>query len=221
MGVDTVKLSYDLRAASPRASWWLHHPEGAPTGGWSRGRHYGSVGPVNWWAVEHPEGIKLTVKQCGREAFALFEASVPKTLGVCGPSDPQHVALVDRWIRELAPGLPNPAIRRLDLTHDEYDPDGVLRRAALGWKPHARARYVQAEYQDGETVWLHNKSRGVRVYDKFEESKESWALDLTRIEYQVRGDWCGKLGFDRIHDRLPEYVDRALSPLVSDLKGRV
>lgn len=219
MGVDTVKLSYDLRpvqySGDGGAAWLFRH-------GWEHTKRYGSSGPVHWHEWKHSgEGLKIITKGVTSATSMLWEGSLPKAMGIVGPADPDCVQLLDRWIRRAVPNIGNPAIRRIDLTHDVYDPEGAWRKAAVGWNPHARSRYVQAVYQDGETVWQHNKSRGVRVYDKFEESGEPWAIGQTRVEYQVRHGWPEKLGLGKIHSRFAEYCDAALNPIVSDLCGRV
>jgi len=161
------------------------------------------------------------VKGIGHDAHLLWEGSVPKFLGIQGAAPPEAAFATDRALQRLVPGLPHPSIRRCDLTHDVVDPDGAWRDAARGWNPHARSRYVEAVYNDGETVWQHNKTRGVRVYDKFAECGEDWAVGLTRVEYQVRGDWLGKLGLDRLYEDFDLNVKRALGPVVTDLMFRV
>lgn len=224
MGVDTVKLAYDLRPlCDVDDSGWGDTSDLAFSGsGWEMGKRYGSTGPVRWqeW-INEGEGIRVTVKGTRGRPTLLWEGSVPKLLGICGAAPADSVRIVDRFLRGALPRIGNPRVRRLDLTHDVEDWDGCVALAAIGWNPHARSRYVQAVYQDGETVFLHNKSRGVRVYDKFAECGEPWAEGLTRIEYQMRGDWVGKTGCGHLHGRFAEFADRALEPLVSDLMSRV
>jgi hypothetical protein len=213
-GIDTAKLSYKLSGR-----WWDY----ADQDGFRKTKNYGTKGML-WWSERiHDDGTRLVVKGIGTDAYALWEASVPKYLGLISTADPADLRLVDQHIRSLASNarLPAPNIRRLDLTEDLFDPDGALRAAAIGWNPHARSRYVQARYQDDETVWQHNKSRGVRVYDKYQECQQEWARDLTRIEYQVRGDWCQKLGVDRLYRDFETMAQRALDPVVLDLQRRI
>lgn len=220
MGVDTVKLSYPLDDTVP--GWqWVQDLEG----GWSRGRSYGTMGPLWWTERTHEDGTRVVVKGIGADAHLLWEGSVPKYLGICGPAHPDDVRVIDNHLRKIGPrGLPKPWLRRVDVTHDEHDPEGLLRQAALNWNPHSRSRYTQGEYHDpstgGHTVWQHNKSRGVRVYDKFAEAAEPWAFGLTRVEYQIRADWCGKLGLDRLYEDFARNCDAALDPLVAELMMR-
>lgn len=224
MGVDTVKLAYDLRPLcdSLDCGWGDTSALADGCSGWNMGKRYGSTGPVHWqeW-VNEDNGLRVTVKGVRGRPTMLWEGSLPKLLGVAGVVEPETVRILDRYLRGLVPGIGQPRVRRLDLTHDVLDFNGSVRRAALGWNPHARSRYVQADYQGGQTVWQHNKSRGVRVYDKYEECGESWAMGLTRIEYQMRGDWCGKVGCGHLHSRFGEYARAALEPLVLSLLERV
>ena len=224
MGVDTVKLAYDLRPLCDAydSGWGDTSALADGASGWSVGKRYGSTGPVRWqeW-INDAEGLRVTVKGVRGRPTMLWEGSLPKALGVAGVVEPETVRIWDRYLRELLPYIGQPRIRRLDLTHDVEDFDGSVRQAAVGWNPHARSRYVEAVYQSGETVWQHNKSRGVRVYDKFEESQELWAMGLTRIEYQMRGDWCGKVGCGHLHSRFGDYARAALDPVVESLLSRV
>jgi hypothetical protein len=177
---------------------------------------------VSWWCERiHEDGTLVRVKGVGEDAYLLWEGSVPKFLGVAGAADPDLVRMVDRHVRRVADGaLPLPDLRRCDVTADFRDPDRLLLSAALAWNPHARSRYVQAVYND-ETVWQHNKTRGVRVYDKFAECGEAWAAGVSRVEYQIRGDWLQRYGLDRLYEDFGRSADLALRPVVSDLLGRV
>lgn len=216
MGVDTVKLSYPAQLGSSG-----YQDLRNLRSGWNRDRHYGTVGPVWFTGFVHDDGTKVTVKGVGNEARILWEQSVPKFLGICGPSEPDDVRLVDRHLRRLLPGLGLPDIRRCDVTVDVYDPRRALLSGAMGWKPHARARYwqdvVTDKYEDCNTVFLHNKTRGVRVYDKYRECEQEWARDLSRVEYQVRGAWLEKLGLDRLNNDFARNADTAIAPLVNEL----
>lgn len=221
MGVDTVKLSYPLQ--STKQGWEWVNELGT---GWSRGKNYGTMGPLWWTERVHEDGTRVVVKGIGADAHLLWEGSVPKFLGLIGPAEPEYVRLVDRHLRTIVMSdLPAPWIRRCDLTEDRLDPDGLLRAAARDWKPHSRARYTESEHHDpttgGHTVWQHNKSRGVRVYDKYRESGLApWALDLSRVEYQVRGAWCEKLGIDRLYMDFGRNCNAAIAPLVAELEMR-
>jgi len=221
MGVDTVKLSYSLQ--STKKGWEWVNELGT---GWRRGKNYGTMGPLWWTERVHDDGTRVVVKGIGADAHLLWEGSVPKYLGLMGAAQPDDVRLIDRHLRRIVmPDLPAPYIRRLDLTVDVHDPKAELLDAARDWKPHARARYVEACYLNpadgGRTVWQHNKTRGVRVYEKFPESGfQEWARDLTRVEYQVRGEWCEKLGLDRLYRDLGRNVDDAIRPLVAELEMR-
>lgn len=223
MGVDTVKLSYPLDQSRPGWKW----VQEALNNGWKPGKNYGTKGALWYCERVHEDGTRVVVKGVGHDAHLIFEQSAPKFLGIAGAMDPRELVVIDRHLRSITdPTLPKPFIRRLDLTHDVVDPENRWIDAAKGWRPHARARYTEAEYldpaTDGRTVWLHNKSRGVRVYDKEAETRgEPWARDLTRIEYQVRGDWCQKLYIDRLYEDLPANVERALSEVVRSLGERV
>lgn len=175
------------------------------------------------------------MKGCGDgdRVAVLWEGSVPKLLDIDGPAEPDQVFEVDRLLRVMLPGLGTPTLRRVDVTADFFDPAGQLREAAIGWNPHARSRYVQGRYQDDETVWQHNKSRGVRVYDNFAEKLKDvkkrdlppcralWAAGMTRVEYQIGGDWVNRYGLDRLYRDFARNADRALQPVVSDLLARV
>lgn len=219
-GIDTVKLSYPMRETQP--GWeWVQDLES----GWSRGRLYGTMGPLWFTERVHEDGTRVVIKGIGADAFLLWEGSVPKFLGIAGVSEPDDVRVVDQHLRRIGPkGLPRPTLRRVDLTEDVHDPNGTLRRAALGWKPHSRARYRQAEYHDpttgGHTVFQHNKSRGVRVYDNFADKQLEWARDTTRIEYQMRGDWLQKQGLDRLYEDFDRNCARTMDPLVAELLMR-
>lgn len=216
MGIDTVKLSYP-----GFGRFWREMPEN----GWVRTGDYGTVGPVWWCRYRHSDGsVEVTVKGVGDSTRMLWEGSVPKCLGLSGPATSDCVRLLDRHVRKLMAGcgtaLGIADIRRLDATEDVLDADGSLRRAALGWNPHARSRYVQAVYQDCETVFQHNKTRGVRVYDKFAESGEPWAVGITRVEYQIRGDWVDRYGLLRVDGLDDRAIDAVIAPLVADLRNR-
>lgn len=214
VGVDTVKLVYDVRS-------YGHVLLDRGGEAWKR-KEYGTVGPVWWQRREHPDGTVLTLKGCGKECYAIFEGSVPKYLGIVGPADPDDCRVVDRHLRRLVPVLPRAVVRRVDVTEDVYDPTGIYREAARGWNPHPRSRYTEAVYAGGETVWQHNKCRGVRVYDKFAESGESWAEGITRIEYQIRGDWVGRYGLASLTpEKFVAGCECALRPVVDMLEARV
>lgn len=234
MGVDTVKLVYDVSNIGGSSilrdsvrfklrDWECVPGKQLVTADrfeWER-RHYGTLGPVWWASYRHLDGTDVTLKGCGKETFLIWEQSVPKYLGICGPSEPDDVRQVDMHLRRLVPTLLKPTLRRVDVTADFYDPEGKLRVAAIGWKPHARARYVQAVYQENETVWLHNKTRGVRVYDNYAEKQQMWAFGQTRVEYQIRGAWAEKLDLDELHPEFASCCDRALAPVTAGLLARV
>lgn len=245
MGVDTCKLTYTVPWSAPmplrkRDTYDLSRrllplsDALSSEFGWSATGQYGSVGPVQYqryelrrevctfdgkrWREGACKPLEVVVKGVGSTRTLIWEGSVPKYLGIEGACEAECINLVDRHIRmQTTRLLPAPTIRRLDVTCDCVDLDGVLRAAALGWNPHERSRYVQARYQDDETVWQHNKSRGVRVYDKFAECGEEWARGITRVEYQVRGDWCKRLGLDRLYWDLGRNAEAAIEPLVTDL----
>lgn len=239
MGVDTVKLSYPLQDTVPGWKWVqeARKSEGiidrrsgvvvlGANDGWRPGKHYGTAGPMWYCERVHEDGTKVVIKGVGADAYMLWEGSVPKYLGLCGPAEPDDVRFVDAHLRRIGPfGLPRPTLRRVDVTADVDDPYGLYREAAKDWNPHERSRYTQSIHDDrstmGHTVWQHNKTRGVRVYDKFHESGEEWARDLTRIEYQIRGEWCEKLGLNRLYQDFASNAGRALRPLVADLEWRV
>lgn len=235
MGVDTVKLSYPLSKLTDQPTSYIDcqpwqyvrvrrndgtYSDWREYGGWAVGNNYGTTGPVWWTERVHADGTRVIIKGVGKEGTLLWEQSVPKFLGICGAAHPDDVRVVDRHIRRLLPGLPVPNVRRCDVTEDIEDEDGSLRRAALGWNPHARSRYVQARYAEDETVWQHNKTRGVRVYDKFAESGEEWAYGLTRVEYQIRGAWLERLGLDRLNVDFAKNCQNAIMPLVAELETR-
>lgn len=248
-GIDTVKLSFALGSG---ALWTDNvYPmrtsdgkRGYANGAFWSGEYAGGVkGPVRYRHWTHPElRSGLTIKGVpGSSVVALWEGSVPKELGVSGVASPDLVGLLERHIRSLITRetgmrmVPLGSVRRCDITCDEYDPDGLLRLAAVGWKPHERARYVQSVHDDrtyeGHTVFQHNKTRGVRVYDNYHEklmqaikerrdpAEAEWARDTTRIEYQVRGDWLKKYGLDRV-DEIGKNYRSVIEPLVVDLKSR-
>lgn len=223
--IDTVKLSYPVRHLCPGDPGWGGSWDDLVLNGWKMGKRYGSSGPCSWQEWVHDEtDTRIVIKGVRGEPHMLWEGSVPKFLGIEGAAPVASIKVLDRYLRTLFDGgvqLPNPAIRRIDLTYDFKDPDGLYRQAARGWSPHARSRYIESVFNDGETVFLYNKSRGVRVYDKEKESGEDWAAGLTRLEYQMRGDWCGKNGLNRLHGRMDEMVGRALMPLVEGLERRV
>lgn len=218
VGIDTVKLLSPLPFAAR-----LHLNEALSVVKNGNGRK----GVVWWQSYDVPElGTRLVAKGVGASSgFLIWEGSVPKVLGsegVCAAED------VRPWVgalQDATGGLFDASTAycgRVDCTRDVYDPDGDYRRAAVGWKPHDRARYVQAVYQGLETVWLHNKTRGVRVYDKHAEDGREWSEGLTRIEYQVRGDWVAKLGLrSPLSDVFAGNVAAAVQPVVDDLAGRV
>jgi len=225
IGIDTVKLSYPVPVMAADEHGHerslvsrLHRLEG-----WKRGK-WGSVGPCTWTEWVHDDGLRVVDKGVGEGRYILWESSVPKFLGMAGVAAPADVALVDRYVRSLLSGLHlAPAVlRRVDVTQDFHDPTHCLLRAADGWvPPHPRARYTQAVHTDpatgGRTVWLHNKSRGVRVYDKYAECGEEWARDHVRVEYQIRSDWVAKYGLDRITRDFAACCERSLAPAVESL----
>lgn len=238
VGVDTVKLSYPMGSGS-RFNSLLSQCSDVQTGAReyrfgefrSRPLDCGSTGAVQWRVWRHPELRAAIVEKGvpGSSATLVYEGSVPKELGVSGAAPGGCVEILDTELRRLFREsglryLQRGVVRRCDLTHDEPDPERDLLKAALGWMPHPRSRYVQSVHDDrssqGHTVFQHNKTRGVRVYDKFHECGEEWARDLTRVEYQVRGAWLEKYGialgcdWDRLEGRV-------LAPLVADLKERV
>ena len=236
MGVDTVKLSYDFSALDSdfdtapyacvrrgRCSPWRNK---FARGGWAKGKRCGTAGPV-WFQewVHECHGLSVVVKGSGRSVSLLWEGSVPKHFGIQGAAPVEAVFLLDRKLRSCFPRLGRPSIIRFDVTEDVFDPMGVVRAAAKGWMPHARSRYVESIHRQpggaDETVWQHNKTRGIRVYDKFAEDGEDWAIGLTRVEYQVRGEWLGRYGLDRLYRDLDRNADLAIRPLVSDLYARV
>lgn len=194
---------------------------------------HGSRGPVRFrvWYHDRVPGAgdgpgRVVAKGVpGAGVYLLWEGSVPKAFRVCGPAQADLVGVLDARLRELFRDVAGcsvvgfGAVRRLDTTHDVHDPHGRIRTAAIGWNPHARSRYVEARYQSDETVWQHNKSRGVRVYDKFAECGEDWARELTRIEYQIGAAWCDKYGID-VSPRLGETVDKVMRPIVEELQER-
>lgn len=220
MGFDTVRFSY-----SPPFNWHFlvdYHD------GWDLlPDKSGRIGPVWFQRFKHEVGIEVTVKGCGSDPYVLWEGSVPKTLGICGPAEAEHVRYVDKCLRDiLSSKLPAPMIRRCDLTHDEYDPDRKLLEAAKGWQPHPRSRYYERRIADRigdpvNSVFLANKTRGVRVYDNYAEKKEEWARDTTRVEYQVRGNWLVKYGLDRLYEDLDRNHRAPLGDLVNELMLRV
>lgn len=231
MGVDTVKLSYDLLRwldgstvrNCPR--YYDLHSELTSCPGVEELKD-GRQGVCNWSLLKHvPSDLKFTLKVVNNgPAVLLWEGSVPKTVGLSGVAHPDMVRVLDRHIRSFEPFkyLPAPNIRRLDATVDLMDPDGRLRSAALGWQPHSRARYVITEHfnpaNGGQTVFLHNKSRGIRVYDAFAEHKRAeWARDRSRLEYQLRGDWPMKLGVNRLNRDFDANVAAAVLPLAAEL----
>jgi hypothetical protein len=222
MGVDTVKLSYPLK----RSEYGWRWVDESLRRGWSRTKKFGTMG-VSWWCERvHEDGTLVRVKGVGEDAYLLWEGSVPKFLGVAGAADPDLVRMVDRHVRRVTDGaLPLPDLRRCDVTSDFRDPDRLLLDAALGWNPHARSRYSQGVHDDrgtgGHTVFQHNKTRGVRVYDKGSESGEAWALGVSRIEYQIRGDWLQRYGLDRLYEDFGSSADRAIAPVVADLLQRI
>lgn len=232
-GIDTVKLSFGLGSGG---LWTdnvhaVHDADGRRSYSCgeftSRQFQAGAKGPVRYRHWTHPDLYGgLTIKGVpGSSVVALWEGSVSKALGVCGPASPDCVRFLEDHVRKLIERnscmrmVSRAAVRRCDVTSDHVDPDGLLRLAARGWNPHKRSRYWEDVIQGGETVWQHNKSRGVRVYDKFAECGEPWAEGLTRIEYQIGSDWCQKYGLGRVDDIERNYRS-VIEPLVRDLKGR-
>lgn len=233
MGVDTVKLSYPLgdgsRLSDLVRSFIDADGRRCMRFGEFTSRNYedGAKGPVRYRTWHHPalRGAVTSKGVSGSSVVLMYEKSLPKELGVLGPCAGDCVDIFDTYLRGLFRDsglrkLPWGTVRRCDLTEDVHDPYGLWRRAALGWNPHKRSRYVQTRFNADENVWQHNKSRGVRVYDKYAESGEEWSKDLTRVEYEIHGDWCEKYGLDVGCDweRQEELV---LRPLVSDLGSRV
>jgi len=216
VGIDTVTLSYPVYMT--RSQHLRPGEDFVFTG------KYGSLGPVRWSRWRHESGIELTMKGVpGRNTSAIFDGSVGKQLGLVGAAGLDELKLLDVWIREVLQHdlVKTPRVNRLDVCADIPDPDGALRRAAVGWRPHARARYVESVINDCETVWLHNKSRGVRVYDKFLECGHEWARELTRVEYQIRGQALEAAGFDKIANLADSSLAREIEPLVADLTRRI
>jgi len=222
VGIDTVKFSYDVRSLVPMrygtSDWWQRR-------GFSAGK-YGSVGPCMWQEFKSSCGVRVVLKGVpGRSVNLLWEGSVPKALGIVGACPPDDVRVWDRYLRSLVPKMGMPRVRRVDLTHDVVDPLGLWRSAALRWNPHARSRYVQAVYDNpangGQTVFQYNKSRGVRVYDKFAECGESWAVGLTRVEYQMHKEWCVREGLDVLDAGWGDRCDLVAGQVVADLRERL
>lgn len=225
MGIDTIKLSYPTfrrfnAGALGRAGW-------LPV----RGKH-GCLGPVWFSRYSHESlGLEVTFKGVGDKPRMLWEGSVPKALGVLGVADAGLVSVLDEALQgsiDASPVLRGllgvPDVLRVDVTRDFHDPDRKLLAGAIGWMPHERSRYVEEQIRkpDGplETVWLHNKTRGVRVYDKEAEDGRPWSVGVVRLEYQVRGDWVDRYGLKRVRsisdDRLGEVID----PLAAELVAR-
>jgi len=223
MGVDTVKLSYPLLQTPYGAKWY----QDCLGRGWSATSKYGTQGPLWWCERRHDDtGVKVRCKGVGADAHLIFEGSIPKLLGFAGAAPADSVRDADCYVRALSGvELPAPSVRRLDVTQDLLDPNRRLLAAALDWNPHPRSRYTQSVHDDrssqGHTVWQHNKTRGVRVYDKFHECKEEWARDLVRIEYQIRGAWLQKYGIDRLYQDFERNANNALDPVVQQLIERV
>lgn len=233
MGVDTVVFSYDLHKFidGPRrgGSLWVDDVVQELETVQCKPTKDGRQGVCHWVRMKHDTlDSEFTIK-CVHNgpAVLMWEGSVQKLLALKGEVPAECVRVADRWIRQQPElrHLPAPDIRRVDLCADVEDHHGDLREAMKGWRPHARARYVEAEYVDpstgGHTVWLHNKSRGVRAYDKFAETgRQEWAYGLTRIEYQVRHGWIEKLGLGRLYKDFASNCDAALAPLVQELCQR-
>lgn len=214
--VDTVTLSYPV--------YMTRSEHLRPGDDFTFTGKFGSKGLVRWSRWRHDSGIELTMKGIpGHSTVAIFDGSVDKALGLCGSAGLDELVLLDRWIRSTVRHelVRAPSIRRLDLCADLFDPDGDLRRAAIDWQPHARARYVQNVINDGQTVWLRNQSRCIRVYAKFDECGQEWARDLTRVEYQMRGYSLNKAGFDRVARLRETDLAAEIAPLVADLRQRV
>lgn len=228
MGVDTAKLSYRVGEARGEMRIPLFQRDGAQAWSrcpWKSTNKFGTQGNVWWSEYKHEDGTVIRAKGVGEDCYLLWEGSVPKYLGIDGVADPSMVRIVDWHVRGLlGDRLPPPAVRRLDVTHDELDPEGALIEAAKGWNPHSRSRYRQAVYLNrsngGVTVSQMNKSRMIRVYDAFAEHQKEWARDMTRLEYQMRGDWCERMGVDRLYADFEKLAEVALAPLVDDLRSR-
>jgi len=214
-GVDTVKVVQPLQHGTR-----LHLRRELRADPKVHGRQ-GSV----WYNGYRTESGELVVaKGVGAASgHLIWEGSAPKLLGLAGPADAENVRDLLAHLHRQTGGLFDGSayLTRLDVTADRPDPDGLLRIAAIGWHPHPRARYVQAIYEGTETVWQHNKTRGFRVYDKGKESGESWAQGLTRVEYQLRGDWVAK---NRLRDpwdpACPVNVAAVRDPFVRELEER-
>jgi len=212
VGFDTIKI---LARAQYQGSFH-HHPALRPN------KVSGSKGKVWYRGYDVPDlGTSITVKGIGQAApFVMWEGSVPKILGLQGVASDADVLAWEDTLRSYLSFFDGSYRGRVDVTCDLDDPDGILRQAAKGWKPHDRARYVEAVYQGGETVWIHNKRRGVRVYDKFAECGFDWARGKSRVEYQIRGDWVQRLGLRDSRVHLGHNARESVLPLVSDLVGR-
>lgn len=216
-GIDTVKLVAPMVEGRSRSIHLNPHLEPLP-----RGKGTGRKGPVWWNSYRVPDlNTTVTVKGCGAaSAYLLWEGSVPKILGLAGVAQASDVLAWEQSLAEVLPAFHSAHRSRVDVTADVTDPDAVVRACALGWKPHERARYVQAVYQGLETVWLHNKTRGVRLYDKYAECGQPWAEGMTRVEYQIRGDWVKRHGLATSTDTLEVNASLAIMPLLMDLRDR-
>jgi len=212
IGFDTVKV---LARAENQGSF--HHNAALRPN-----KIRGSKGCVWYRGYDVPDlDTSIMIKGVGGSApFVMWEGSVPKTLGLQGVASAADVLTWEDALRGVLPVFEGSYRGRVDVTCDLDDPDGILRRAAIGWKPHDRSRYVEAVYQGGETVWLHNKRRGVRVYDKFAESGFDWSRGKSRLEYQVRGDWVQRLGLRDARLHLADNGRASVLPLVSSLAER-
>lgn len=214
ISADTVKVLFPIEYRSGRGLG----------SGWEPDGKSGLSNQVWWSSYRHKtEGLHMTLKGCGHDAWAVWEGSVPKATGsaICRGSE------IGDWIRYLADACSHgeasrglPYLGRVDACVDTLDPERDLLRAAVGWKPHARTKYTEAVYQGGQTVMLWNKRRAVRVYDKEIESQDPRFRDLVRLEYQLRSAWVKKTGLAVIGRSWDDHLDGAIAPIYEALRSR-
>lgn len=212
-GFDTVKVIAPVKRSG---SWFLHRHL-VPN------RMYGSKGPVWYRGYDVPDlETSVVVKGVGSQAYIMWEGSVPKSLGLPGVATASDVLAWEQTLVESIPELEGYYRTRVDVTEDLADEHGLLRGvAATGWMPpHERARYVRAIYQECETIFFHNKTRGVRVYDKNAECGHPWSVGITRVEYQIRGEWVKALRLRDAKESLGVSGRCAIEPVVTSLVDR-
>jgi len=159
-------------------------------------KKHGSHGAMWWREFRGVNDERFVYKGCSPySGWLVWEGSAPKALGLERPADSGDIGRLLRTLADSYAGFGMPRFSRVDLVSDSLDPDRQLLDLAVGWRPHARSRYVEAVYQGGQTVFLHNKSRGIRIYDKHEESGSEAYRDVVRVEYQLRRRWAERLGF--------------------------